>query len=66
MKAPLPSGEKTLPTLLARDWGVEVAANPLFLPPGSSAYSYRVEAVTGEHSYLKVVDQRTVRARLAV
>jgi spectinomycin phosphotransferase len=52
-----------LPALLATGWGVEVAIRPLFLPIGDSAYSHRVEAVTGEHSYLKVVDQRTDSAR---
>jgi aminoglycoside phosphotransferase (APT) family kinase protein len=41
----------------------EVAGKPQFLPLGNSAYSYRVEAVTGEPYYLKVVDRRTGRAR---
>jgi spectinomycin phosphotransferase len=63
MKTPLPSDEEMLPALLARGWGVEVAIRPLFIPIGDSAYSYRVEAVTGERYYLKVVDRRTAGAR---
>lgn len=63
MKTPLPSDENMLPALLAIGWGVEVASRPLFIPIGDSAYSYKVEAVTGEHYYLKVVDRRTVVAR---
>lgn len=63
MKTPLPIQEEMLPTLLATGWGVEVANMPLFIPIGDSAYSYRVEAVTGEHYFLKVVDRRTVAAR---
>jgi len=63
MKTPLPTHEERLPALLATGWGVEVATRPLFIPIGDSAYSYRVEAVTGEHYYLKVVDQRTAVAR---
>lgn len=63
MKTPLPSDDRTLPALLASGWGVEVAVKPQFLPLGDSAYSYRVEAVTDEHYYLKVVDRSTVRGR---
>jgi aminoglycoside phosphotransferase (APT) family kinase protein len=63
MKTPLPSDEEMLPALLARGWGVVVAIRPLFIPIGDSAYSYRVEAVTGEPYYLKVVDRRTAVAR---
>jgi spectinomycin phosphotransferase len=63
MKTPLPTHEDRLPALLATGWGVEVAIRPLFIPMGDSAYSYRVEAVTGEQYYLKVVDRRTAVAR---
>jgi Ser/Thr protein kinase RdoA (MazF antagonist) len=47
-------------------WGVEVAIRPLFLPMGDSTYSYRVETVAGELSYLKVVDRRTGTAQQLV
>lgn len=63
MKTPLAVHEEMLPALLATGWGVEVASRLLFIPMGDSAYSYRVEAVTGERYYLKVVDRRTGAAR---
>lgn len=59
MKTPLPFHEELLPALLATGWGVEVAIRPLFLPIGDSAYSYRVQAVSGERSYLKVAHLRS-------
>jgi spectinomycin phosphotransferase len=63
MKTPLAVHEEMLPALLATGWGVEVASRPLVIPMGDSAYSYRVEAVTGERYYLKVVDRRTGATR---